>query len=62
MWNRREMLSRILRCRKQGVSITNYGVTIAYSLGIFERALAPFPAAMEAFRQARDVKRQRPSI
>ena len=50
MWNRREMLSRILRCRQQGTPITNYGVAIAYSLGIFERALAPFPAALEAYR------------
>ena len=50
MWNRREMLSRILRCRKAGVPITNYGLTIAYSLGIFERALAPFPAALETYR------------
>jgi len=53
MWNRREMLSRILRCRQQGVPITNYGVTIAYSLGIFERALGPFPAALEEFRRYR---------
>ena len=53
MWNRREMLSRIVRCRKAGVPITNYGVTIAYSLGIFERALAPFPAALEEHRRAR---------
>ena len=53
MWNRREMLSRILRCRKAGVPITNYGLTIAYSLGIFERALEPFPAALEACRQGR---------
>ena len=45
MWNRREMLSRILRCRRAGVPITNYGLTIAYSLGIFERALSPFPGA-----------------
>ena len=45
MWNRREMLSRILRCQQAGVPITNYGLTIAYSLGIFERALEPFPAA-----------------
>jgi [FeFe] hydrogenase H-cluster maturation GTPase HydF len=51
MWNRREMLSRILRCRQQGVPITNYGVAIAYSLGIFERALGPFPAALEEFRR-----------
>ena len=49
--NRREMLARIHRCREAGVPITNYGLTIAYSLGIFERALGPFPAALEAFRQ-----------
>ena len=48
--NRREMLSRIHRAREQGVPLTNYGLTIAYSLGILERALAPFPAALEAFR------------
>jgi len=52
MWNRREMLSRILRCRQAGVPITNYGLAIAYSLGIFERALEPFPAALEAYRTA----------
>jgi [FeFe] hydrogenase H-cluster maturation GTPase HydF len=50
MWNRREVLSRILRCRKAGVPITNYGLAIAFSLGIFERALKPFPAALEAYR------------
>jgi len=52
-WNRREMLSRILRCRQAGVPITNYGLTIAYSLGIFERALEPFPAALELCRRRR---------
>ena len=52
MTNRREMLSRILRCRQAGVPITNYGLTIAYSLGIFERALEVFPAALEAYRAA----------
>lgn len=51
MGNRREMLSRILRCRQAGVPITNYGLAIAYSLGIFERALAPFPAALDAYRR-----------
>jgi [FeFe] hydrogenase H-cluster maturation GTPase HydF len=50
MWNRREMLSRILRCQQAGVPITYYGLTIAYSLGIFERALTPFPAAREIFK------------
>jgi hypothetical protein len=53
MWNRREMLSRILRCRRAGVPITNYGLAIAYSLGLFERALGPFPAALDVFRQER---------
>lgn len=50
--NRREVLARIARCRQAGVPITNFGLTIAYALGIFERALGPFPAALEAFRQA----------
>lgn len=52
MMNRREMLTRILRCRQAGVPITNYGLAIAYSLGIFERALEPFPAALEIYREA----------
>jgi [FeFe] hydrogenase H-cluster maturation GTPase HydF len=50
MWNRRQMLSRILECRQAGVPITNYGLTIAYSLGIFARALEPFPAALLLYR------------
>ncbi len=52
MLNRREVLSRIFACNRAGVPITNYGLAIAYSLGIFERALGPFPAALEAYRQA----------
>jgi [FeFe] hydrogenase H-cluster maturation GTPase HydF len=51
MWNRREMLSRILRCREAGVPITNYGLIIAYSLGVLERVLSPFPAALDAFQR-----------
>jgi len=50
--NRREMMSRIHRCGVAGVPITNYGLTIAYSLGIFERALGPFPGALEALGAA----------
>ena len=53
MWNRREMLSRIMKARQAGVPITNYGLTIAYSLGIFERALEPFPQALEIFRKTK---------
>jgi [FeFe] hydrogenase H-cluster maturation GTPase HydF len=48
MITRREMLTRVLRCREAGVPITNYGMAIAWSLGVFERALAPFPEAMAA--------------
>lgn len=50
MWNRREVLSRIQRCQSAGVPIANYGMTIAFTLGILERALAPFPAALETWR------------
>ncbi|MBA4410019.1 MAG: [FeFe] hydrogenase H-cluster maturation GTPase HydF [Bacteroidota bacterium] len=53
MWNRREMLSRLMKARMAGVPLTNYGLTIAYSLGIFERALQPFPEALEVFRSSR---------
>ena len=49
----REMLSRIHRSREAGVPITNDGLAIACSLGIFERALAPFPFALEACHAAR---------
>ena len=51
MWNRREMLNRILKAKQAGVPITNYGLTIAYSLGIFERALQPFPAALDIYKK-----------
>jgi [FeFe] hydrogenase H-cluster maturation GTPase HydF len=50
MWNRRQMLSRILECQRAAVPITNYGLTIAYSLGIFARALQPFPAALARYQ------------
>jgi len=49
-FNPRALYSRILKSRQTGVPITNYGVSIAYSLGIIERALSPFPAALEVYR------------
>jgi [FeFe] hydrogenase H-cluster maturation GTPase HydF len=52
MLNRREVIGRIFACRRAGVPITNYGLALAYSLGIFERALQPFPTALDAYRQA----------
>lgn len=53
MMNRREMLTRLLHCRQAGVPMTNYGLAIAYSFGILERALEPFPTALEIYRDAR---------
>ncbi|WP_420239097.1 [FeFe] hydrogenase H-cluster maturation GTPase HydF [Telmatobacter bradus] len=51
MGNRRQMLGRMEQCRQAGVPITNYGLTIAYSLGIFARALEPFPDALEQYQK-----------
>jgi len=42
MITRREMLYRIDMAKEQGVSITNYGILIAYIHGILPRALKPF--------------------
>ena len=64
MLSRREVLSRIFACNRAGVPITNYGMAVAYSLGIFERALAPFPLALAAYRQAvaaRGAQRKQPA-
>ena len=43
MINRKEMLHRLMVARRVGVPIVNYGVLIAYTMGILERTLAPFP-------------------
>jgi len=49
--NRREVLWRIGCAKKAGVPITNYGLAIAYTLGIFERALKPFASAHQLYRE-----------
>ena len=48
------MLSRIMKARQAGVPITNYGLTIAYSLSIFERALEPFPEALKVYKNEKN--------
>ncbi len=53
-FNRRNVLTRIEKCNAAGVPITNYGLAIAKSLGIIERALGPFPAALETYRSTHD--------
>ncbi|MFA6599954.1 MAG: [FeFe] hydrogenase H-cluster maturation GTPase HydF [Candidatus Omnitrophota bacterium] len=51
MLTRREMLFRIAAAREAGVPMTNYGVAISVLQGVAERTLAPFPAALEAYRR-----------
>jgi len=46
MINRKEMLHRLMMAKQAGVPMVNYGVIIAYVLGILKRALAPFPQAL----------------
>jgi [FeFe] hydrogenase H-cluster maturation GTPase HydF len=51
MLNRREMQYRVEKAREQGVYITNYGVLIAYVMGILPRAVKPFPDASLALEK-----------
>jgi [FeFe] hydrogenase H-cluster maturation GTPase HydF len=55
MWNRRQMLSRIMLAKEANVPITNYGLTIAYTLGIFERALRPFGYAYQVYEEKKSI-------
>lgn len=43
VWNKQQVLSRLSIAANAGVAFTNYGLAIAYSLGVFDRALRPFP-------------------
>jgi len=47
MINRKEMLHRLVTAQQAGIPIVNYGVIIAYLLGILKRALAPFPEVQQ---------------
>lgn len=50
MLTRNEKLVRIRKAKEAGVPITNYGITISLVQGVLARALSPFPAALDAFR------------
>ena len=54
MLNRRETLERLQMAERAGIPVTNYGMCIAYVQGVLERVLTPFPAALDAFKCARD--------
>ena len=43
MLNAREMKYRVQCAVDQGISITNYGILVAYLRGILKRSLEPFP-------------------
>jgi hypothetical protein len=47
--NRREVLRRQSIPRSFGVTMTNYGVLIAFLKGVFPRALEPFPEVSGLF-------------
>ncbi len=51
MINRKEMLHRIMMARQARVPIVNYGVLIAYVMGILKRALEPFSEALHALNE-----------
>ncbi len=53
MLSRREVLYRLRTAQMGGKPVVNYGVLISYVLGIFERALSPFPELQDLVRQAK---------
>ncbi|MBN2727991.1 MAG: [FeFe] hydrogenase H-cluster maturation GTPase HydF [Bacteroidales bacterium] len=44
---RRQIINRLRPAVKAGIPVTNYGMTIAYVQGIYERAIQPFTAQTE---------------
>lgn len=48
---RKQILVRQYRAARQGIPMTNYGMAISVSQGVMERALACFPAALDAYRR-----------
>jgi [FeFe] hydrogenase H-cluster maturation GTPase HydF len=53
MLTRREVLVRFRQGKEGSVPITNYGVCISFLQGVLERALSPFPAALDVFREGK---------
>lgn len=54
MWTRRQVLARMRIAATQNVPMTNYGLAIAQLHGILDRALEPFPDALNAYLEARN--------
>lgn len=53
-FNRRAVLSRIQACVHAGVPISNYGLTLAYLMGVFERSIKAFPGMDEFLAEHRE--------
>lgn len=52
---RRQMLERMAAAHAADIPMTNYGLALSLGQGVLERALAPFPEALAAYRAAREV-------
>ena len=50
---RRHMLARLRHAQRQGVPMTNYGMTISFLQGLLDRVLRCHPAALEAYQVKR---------
>ena len=62
MADRQKYSRRIIKLEEAGVPVTNYGLAIAHSLGILERALSPFPTVLDAFRKAKHGQAANPAL
>ncbi len=50
MFNRKEVIFRIMKAKEAGVPITNYGVAISKLQGVLDRVLEPFPSVLVRYR------------
>lgn len=53
-FNRRAVLSRIQACVHAGAPVSNYGLTLAYLNGVFERSIKAFPGMKEFLAEHRN--------
>lgn len=58
MLNRREMQYRVQKARERSTSVTNYGILIAYVMGILPRALRPFPPQIWLWKKLSRLNKQ----
>lgn len=54
MLNRKAMLNRLQKARKNNIPVCNYGMCIASCKGVIEKVLSPFPEALQMYREKLD--------